>query len=154
MTYDDVLEAIAGRIVELWPDRMLYRNYCPVDFKRPSGFLYVQEAEYTDAGIGIVRWNVQAELKLYTATNEYSVESTEQLRADQAAVLGAFGGPALPVGDRHITVSVTADAPGLGEAYVIFTASWFDGRPGYEDPETAQVPKMQEYELNISNREG
>ena len=41
MTYIDVLEAIAGRVASLWPERMLYRDFCPADHKRPSGFLYV-----------------------------------------------------------------------------------------------------------------
>mgnify|MGYP000842042723 CR=1 FL=1 len=49
MTYEDLMEAIADRISELWPERMLYRDFCPSDFKRPSGFLYVVKAGYTDA---------------------------------------------------------------------------------------------------------
>ena len=29
MTYQDLMEAIAGRIAKLWPERMLYRDFCP-----------------------------------------------------------------------------------------------------------------------------
>lgn len=94
MTYIDVLEAIAGRVAALWPERMLYRDFCPADHKRPSGFLYVERAEMEDVNLGLVQWSLEARLELYAATDEYSVESTEQLRADQAAVLGQFGGPA------------------------------------------------------------
>ena len=101
MTYIDVLEAIAGRVAALWPERMLYRDFCPADHKRPSGFLYVERAEMEDVNLGLVQWSLEARLELYAATDEYSVESTEQLRADQAAVLGQFGGPALAVGDRR-----------------------------------------------------
>lgn len=149
MTYIDVMEAIADKIVKLWPDRMLYRDFCPVDFQRPSGFLYVQEAEYTDAALGLVRWKMQAELMLFSETSEYSIENTEQLRRDQLRVLSAFGGSGLAVEDRHITVHVTADAPGPGEAYVTFKSDWFDSRPGYQDPEEAAAPRMENYELNV-----
>ena len=126
MTYEDLMEAIADRISELWPERMLYRDFCPSDFKRPSGFLYVVKAGYTDANAGLVRWDFSAELTLYAATDAYTVESTEALRADQNKVLRQFGGPAVSVGDRHIMVGVSAEAPGPGEAYVGFRASWFD----------------------------
>lgn len=92
MTYEDLMEAIADRISELWPERMLYRDFCPSDFKRPSGFLYVVKAGYTDANAGLVRWDFSAELTLYAATDAYTVESTEALRAEQNKVLRQFGG--------------------------------------------------------------
>ena len=112
MTYEDLMEAIADRISELWPERMLYRDFCPSDFKRPSGFLYVVKAGYTDANAGLVRWDFSAELTLYAATDAYTVESTEALRAEQNKVLRQFGGPAVSVGDRHIMVCLlyTSDA--------------------------------------------
>ena len=154
MTYEDLMEAIADRISELWPERMLYRDFCPSDFKRPSGFLYVVKAGYTDANAGLVRWDFSAELTLYAATDAYTVESTEALRAEQNKVLRQFGGPAVSVGDRHIMVGVSAEAPGPGEAYVGFRASWFDARPGYVDEDTAAesesgVPLMMDFEIKM-----
>ena len=41
MTYQDLMEAIAAKVAKLWPARMLYRDFCPADFQRPSSFLYV-----------------------------------------------------------------------------------------------------------------
>lgn len=38
MTYQKLTEAIAAKIAALWPERMLYRDFCPVDHKRPSSF--------------------------------------------------------------------------------------------------------------------
>ena len=148
------MEAIADRISELGPERMLYRDFCPSDFKRPSGFLYVVKAGYTDANAGLVRWDFSAELTLYAATDAYTVESTEALRAEQNKVLRQFGGPAVSVGDRHIMVGVSAEAPGPGEAYVGFRASWFDARPGYVDEDTAAesesgVPPMMDFEIKM-----
>ena len=62
MTYIDVLEAIAGRVASLWPERMLYRDFCPADHKRPSGFLYVERAEMEDVNLGLVQWSLEARL--------------------------------------------------------------------------------------------
>ena len=155
MTYQDLMEAIAARIAKLWPDRMLYRDFCPADHKRPSGFLYVTNAGYEDANIFLVQWTFEAELTLYAATDAYSAESTEQLRADQLAVLGAFGGPAIQVEDRSVMLTVGTLSPGPGEAYVTFSASWMDGRPVAPDPDDppADVPLMENFELNVSTKE-
>ena len=54
MTYIDLMETIAGMVSTLWPKRMLYRDFCPTDFQRPSGFLYVTNAGFTDVNIGLV----------------------------------------------------------------------------------------------------
>lgn len=155
MTYQDLMEAIAARIAKLWPDRMLYRDFCPTDHKRPSSFLYVADASHVDANLFLVQWTFEAELTLYAATDAYSAESTEQLRADQLAVLNAFGGPAIQVGDRSVILNVGAPSPGPGEAYVTFSASWMDGRPSCTDPDNppGDVPLMEHYELNISTKE-
>ena len=156
MTYTDLVEAIAGKISALWPDRMLYRDFCPVDHQRPAGFLYVREAGWTDVNIGLVEWSFDAELELFAETDEYDAESTEALRADQAAVLALSGGPSLAVGDRHIILTAAAETPGPGVAYVSFTASWLNRRRGYQDPE-AQTPEsggaplMEDFALHISN---
>ena len=157
MTYTDLVEAIAGKISALWPDRMLYRDFCPVDHQRPAGFLYVREAGWTDVNIGLVEWSFDAELELFAETDEYDAESTEALRADQAAVLALFGGPSLAVGDRHIILTAAAETPGPGVAYVSFTASWLDRRPGYQDPEaqtpgSGGAPLMEDFALHVSNR--
>ena len=98
MTYIDLMETIAGMVSTLWPKRMLYRDFCPADFQRPSGFLYVTNAGFTDVNIGLVEWTFEAELTLYAATDSYTVESTEALRADQNAVLGPVCWPVNPSG--------------------------------------------------------
>ena len=90
----------------------------------------------------------------FLATDEYDISSTEDLRKDQEAVLLAFGTPSLKVGDRYVTLQALGDGAELGSAFVKFTASWFDQRPGYHDPEdmndpvSADVPKMEDFEFN------
>lgn len=154
MTYQKLTEAIAAKISALWPERMLYRDFCPVDHKRPSSFLYVTDASYMDGNIALVEWNYEAELTLYAATDHYAAESTQALRLDQLAVLNAFAVPTLKVGDRTVAVQAAAEAPGPGEAYVRFSAQWVDSRPGYVDENTAPesgggVPRMENYTLKV-----
>ena len=157
MTYIDLMETIACMISTLWPKRMLYRDFCPTDFQRPSGFLYVTNAGFTDVNIGLVEWTFEAELTLHAATDSYTVESTEVLRSDQNAVLALFAGPSIQVGDRQIAVYATADAPGPGEAYVKFSAQWIDQRPSFVDEDTAPesesgVPLMEDYTLQVGTQ--
>ena len=150
----DVCSAIADVLAKLWPGRMLYRDFCPVDHKRPSGFLYIVKSGFEPANISLVEWSMEAELELFCSTDEYDISSTEELRKDQEEVLLAFGAPSLQVGDRFVTLQAMGDGAELGSAYVKFTASWFDQRPGYHDPEdmndpvSAAVPKMEDFELN------
>lgn len=157
MTYQELTEAIAEKISALWPGRMIYRDFCPVDHKRPSGFLYVTQADWSDANLGLVRWDFTAELTLFAATDSYALESTESLRLDQLAVLQAFSGPSIQVGDRHIVLTLGAPSPGPGDAYVQFTASWLDSRPGYVDQDTepesvSGVPLMEEFTMDVSTK--
>ena len=118
MNQVDLCEAIASKIAALWPDRMIYRDFCPADFRRPSSFLYITEAGFTSASIAVVLWNIEAELELFCATDDYDEQSTEELRQNQAAVLEAFGDPHLVVGDRAVQLTAVADGSGSGVAYI------------------------------------
>lgn len=150
----DVCNAIADVVAKLWPERMIYRDFCPADHKRPSSFLYIVKSSMEPANISMVEWTMEAEMELFCATDEYDISSTEELRQNQEAVLLAFGAPSLKVGDRNVTMTVQGDGADLGSAFVKFTASWFDQQPGYHDPEdmndpvSAAVPKMEDFEFN------
>lgn len=160
MNQVDLCEAIASKIAALWPDRMIYRDFCPADFRRPSSFLYITEAGFTSASIAVVLWNIEAELELFCATDDYDEQSTEELRQNQAAVLEAFEDPHLVVGDRAVQLTAVADGSGSGVAYIRFTASWYDQRPGYHDihdpydPVTKSTPLMEDYALRVNATEG
>lgn len=157
MNQVDVIEAIAAKVAGLWPKRIIYRDFCPDKFKRPSSYLYVTQAEYADAAIGLVQWTFRAEMELFSEKDYYDVESTEKLRQEQAQVQGLFGMP-LQVGDRHIFIDTAAEAPGPGVAYVTFSASWMDSRPGYTDPEaqtpeTGGAPLMENFAIGVNRKD-
>ena len=128
MTGIDICEAVAGRIAALWPERVLYRDFCPADHQRPSGYLYITRDGYTSLNALLVRWDVEIELELFCSTDAYDISSTEELRREQAEVLEAFPVP-VPVGRRRVAVSASGDGMEQGSAYVKFTASWVEGRP-------------------------
>lgn len=159
MTAMDVCDAIAETLAAAWPERIIYRDFCPADFQRPSLFLYVTEPSMTQAAIGLVEWTVEVTLELFCATDEYDISSTEELRRDQELVLLAFAAPSLQVGDRHVSLSAKGDGMELGSAYVTFTASWYDQRPGYHDPDdmtdpdSAAIPVMEELHTTFSSPE-
>lgn len=150
----DVCNAIAEVVANLWPERMIYRDFCPVDHQRPSSFLYIIKSGFEPANASLVEWTMEAEMELFCATDEYDISSTEALRQNQEEVLLAFGAPSLKVGDRYVNLMALGDGAELGSAYVKFTATWFDQQPGYHDPEdmtdpvSAAVPKMENFECN------
>ena len=93
MTGVELCEAVAGRIAALWPERVLYRDFCPADHQRPSGYLYITRDGYASINALLVRWDVEMELELFCSTDAYDISSTEELRREQAKVLEAFPVP-------------------------------------------------------------
>lgn len=170
VTSVDVCEAIGGVIAKLWPERVLYRDFCPADHHRPSGFLYVTRSGWEPLTPGLCRWEMEASLELFCATDHYDVSSTEALRRDQEQVLLAFAPQVLEVGDRHIGLQVRGEGGEAGSAFVAFSASWYDQIPSYadlEDPDApgqpadpehpdgpweGRPPLMEDYQLDLTER--
>lgn len=146
----DVCNAIAEVVAGVWPERMIYRDFCPVDHQRPSSYLYVTESGFEPVNPFLVQWSMEAVLELYCSTDQYDISSTEELRQDQEQVLLAFGTPVLKIGDRHITLSVKGEGMEMGSAFVRFSATWCDARPAYQDPNApgSGIPKMEHFAVN------
>lgn len=147
MTGMDLCDAIAAVVSELWPERIIYRDFCPVDHRRPSSYLYVSESSMEPANLCLVEWTVEARLELFCATDEYDLSSTEALRRDQEQVLLAFAAPSLKVGGRWVTLAAQGDGMDMGSAFVNFSATWFDDRPSYTAPEET-APLMEHAEVS------
>lgn len=168
MTAPEVCEAIAGRIAALRPEQILYRDFCPAEHQRPSGWFYVTKMKPSDLNALLVRWEAEAELELFCAADAYDLPSTEALRAEQDRVLEAFtvplfvpGGGRLPGSGRWLSVSAVGDGMEAGSAYVKFSASWTAPRqaltPGITGPDgsgsgpgsAGQIPPlMEDFEVN------
>lgn len=154
VTSVDVCDAIGATLVKLWPDRFLYRDACPADHQRPSGYLYVTKSRVIPETPWLGQWEMEAQLELFCATDEYDLSSTEELRRDQEKVLLAFAAPKIHVNDRWITLMARGEGMEAGSAFVVFSASWMDDLPGTVDPdapgdpEGAKIPRMEHFEIN------
>lgn len=150
MTPNDVAEAIAETLAAKWPDRLIYRDFCPAEFERPSFFLYIEEEGAEDRSIILVEWAVALRLEIFCATDLYDISSTEELRQVQGEVLALFGGPKMAVLGRHVTISAKGDGQEPGTAFVDFTATWMDIRSGYKAP---AEETMENYTLRVTAEE-
>lgn len=147
MTGMEVCDAIASVVSELWPERIIYRDFCPADHRRPSSYLYVTDSSMAAANRCLVEWTVEAQLELFCSTDEYDLSSTEALRLDQERVLLAFAAPSLQVGDRWVALTAKGDGMDMGSAFVSFSVSWYDELPGYTTPEET-APLMEHAEVS------
>lgn len=150
VTSMDICDAIGEALVRLWPDRFLYRDACPADHQRPSGYLFVTKSSFTPETALLGRWKMEAQLELFCATDKYDLSSTEELRRDQEKVLLAFSAPKIQVGDRWITLTARGEGMEAGSAFVVFSASWMDKAAGTADPEAPDsgIPRMEHFMMN------
>lgn len=156
MTAIDIAESIVGILAKQWPERIIYRDFCPSCFTRPSFFLWISKSGFTDLNIAMVEWEVSLQLEIFCETDQYDDSSTEALRQEQNKVCTLFSAPKTKVfnldtgEERFVEIRATGDGQEPGSAFVLFTAKWADKRPG-TTPETA--PIMQEYTLRTGAAE-
>lgn len=155
----DILTALETQLKKRFPGEPVYCDRLPKGFQRPSFTLECQKDETADVNRGLVRRLVTVLVTGYAAVSEgYQESSRAELNRRMDAMLALWGGGALAVGDRAVTVG-TAKGVGSPDAVeVTITFSWTDGRPGYQDPETATpetggAPLMAHYEMRLSGKE-
>ena len=154
MKTNDIIQAVETAIGRIYPGEKVYKDELPEKFKRPSFALECQKDDWTDAGIGLVRHEMTLCITCFVQVNAYSDSSREALNERQDAVMGIFGQGYLQVGGRalHVQLSQGMGAPDFAEVKAVL--SWFDARPGVQDPEEAAAPRMENYELNVTDRKG
>jgi hypothetical protein len=135
-----VMEAIACLLADLWPERIIYRDFCPYDFERPSFFLWTTKEQREVRSLHLVEVNASFMLEIFCATDEYDVSSTEELRLVQADVLELLAGPKIKVSDsdtgedRYITITAMAAGQEPGSAFVQIQANWMDSKAASPEP--------------------
>ena len=149
MKTNDILLAVKTAIGRVYPGEKVYTDELPDGFKRPSFALECQKDDWTDAGIGLVRREMTLRITCFVPVNAYSDSSREALNERQDAVMGIFGQGYLQVDGRalHVQLSQGMGTPDFAEVKAVL--GWFDERPGFQDPEEAAVPKMENYELAV-----
>ena len=145
ITKNDVINAINERLLVQWPDRTVYVDVCPVDFERPSFWLFTERDNITDANRFWVRRDLRIRLTLHDELDEHYDASWYRLsnEVDKAVALLI---PPLKVCGRHLKLNLNTQPRDPDKCVIQINASWLDNRPGL-DTETA-VP-ADSYALNI-----
>lgn len=155
MTSTTVVDAIADILAKRWPDRLIYQNFCPKDFARPALFLWSGKLNQEDINIALVSVELELQLDIVVDVDDYHVSSTEDLRQDQAEVLALFAAPKTKVSnlgtgeERYIEIQARAEGQDPDVSSVLFTARWFDTRPGQGE----MAPPMEHYTLRTGAAE-
>lgn len=140
----DILDAINLRLLELWPERTVYVEACPVDFDRPSTWLQVQSHDQVDAGRFLLRHTAVILLTLFDEQDDHYEANWQRLSRETDEVMHLLT-PPLPVGDRHISLTMKRLPRDPDHAQVQLTAVWMDTMPGTGGDDT---PVADSYELN------
>ncbi len=150
MKTGDVIQAVEAAIGQIYPGEKVYTDELPDGFKRPSFALECMKDDWTDAGIGLVRREMTLRITCFVPVNAYSDSSRKALNERQDTVMGIFGQGYLKVGGRalHVQLAQGMGTPDFAEVKAVL--SWLDSRPGYQDPEEAAAPRMENYELNVT----
>lgn len=157
MTPSDVNDAICKRLATLWTERTIYSDECPDDHKRPSAFVQIVEDPLEPVNIGLVRWRAKFLVVVWGDVDDYALADSEELTGDQIDVISVLTREALPVGDRHVTLTAKGKGrdPDDGAAFVEADATWIDTPPvprnaGSIDPNR---PMMEDFIGRINNNE-
>ena len=129
----DIVKAVNGLVVELFPDDPVYVNFMPKDFKRPSTLIEFADCERTDANISTVEVKAKFSLTCYTEVDGHYLADTERLndRLDATAALFACG--YVRVGDRCLEAKAVSAGTDITDCYIDLQLDYFDDRPGAED---------------------
>lgn len=116
-------------------------------FRRPSFTLECQKAEQSDVNIGLVRRSVTLLVTCYVEADAYHDSSRKALNQRQDTVMGLFAQGFFQVEDRALTVQANRGLgnPDFAEVSAVF--QWMDARPGCQDPEAADTPKMEHFAI-------
>ena len=128
-TTTGILDAVNLRLLELWPERTVYVEACPVDFDRPSSWLQVQSHDQVDAGRFLLRHTAVILLTLFDELDDHYEAQWQRLsrETDEAMCLLT---PPLEVGARLIRLGIKRLPREPDRAVLQLTAVWMDEMPG------------------------
>ena len=149
MTYYDIVIAVNRRLVEQWPEWLVYIDVCPENFQRPSFWLHDLKASQTVQTPFLVRRELTGQLTVFDQTDDHYEVSAERLMQVQAQVMDILT-PPLPVGDRYVTLGLTLAPRDPGEGTLAFSAEWLDHNIA-DHGETAVM--MEHFHFNTTAKE-
>ena len=141
-TTTDILDAVNLRLLELWPERTVYVEACPVDFDRPSCWLQVQSHDQADAGRFLLRHTAVILLTLFDELDDHYEAHWQRLsrETDEAMCLLT---PPIEVGDRRIRLGLKRLPREPDRAMLQLTATWMDTMPGTGGSDTPAADSVE-----------
>ena len=127
-TTTDILDAVNLRLLELWPERTVYAEACPVDFDRPSSWLQVQSHDQKDAGRFLQQHTAVILLTLFDELDDHYEAHWQRLSREADEVMCLLT-PPLKVGTRHICLGLKRLPREPDRAMLQLTAAWMDKMP-------------------------
>lgn len=150
VTEKNVLDALAERIHEAFPERVIYVNQQEQDFKRPSFFIDPVTWTRTRKNIGTDETAFYITVYCLEKLTVNRNGDLFQALATADKIEGLFRMGILKVGDRCIRIETSRGEQDRGECAVDFIARWTDWN-GY-DPDKG-YPMMQEVHTDMRETE-
>lgn len=142
ITNNDIADAIAALVEKAFPGELLYRDYTPSGFQRPSNLLEITGGKfYPNASCGSVELRPQFTLTTFTKVDSYHQQDDQELTRRQMILLGLFLPGYVKVKDRAPHVLDEGEMEnGLDFAALTVTLSYTLSRQ--EFMELQQLPDM------------
>ena len=145
---EDILDAINAVLVNAFPDRPVYVNFCPDNFKRPCFLIEFISSAQTATSYYANEMTAYFTITCYEDTDEYSISRQTDLIRIQGDVMEAFSGGVLPVGDRYLELMSSAGGCDASCSYVDLQLSYFDDKLREEK----QHEIMEEIKISINEK--
>lgn len=147
ITNNDIADAIAALVERAFPGEMLYRDFTPTGFQRPSNLLELSGGKfYPNFSCGAVELRPQFTLTTFVAVDAYHQQDDRSLTRRQMILLGLFLPGYIRVKDRAPHVLDRGELNnGLDYASVTVTLSYTLDRE--EFMELQQLPEMGELQI-------
>jgi|GEM_PF-1188081 len=143
----DIVTAVNKLMVGAFPEAKAHINRCAEGFKRPAYLISRPKVRRTDANFALLRVSVSFTVTYFAPVDEKTATSdAEALEDAQDAILGLFDCGYLAVGDRKLTVTLSAGDPGADSVPVTVSLDYFEDRPMPADT----TPVMKTVKTNVN----
>ena len=141
----DILTAINVIIAENYPDRTVYVQACPKDFKRPSFLLEYVRLSRRDVNFTTFEKTAYFTITCFISVDKHFRSDMDELVDLQEDILKLFAAGYVNVGNRAIKVKSSTGGIDFDRAYIDLQFEYFDNRTEAED----QTPLVESVQTEI-----
>lgn len=141
----ELLDAVNRLLTAGWPERMVYREDVPTDFKRPSFLLEMISFEPLPVTPVLLDCNAFITITGFETLDVYKKMDTGRLMLLQTELLTLFAGGKLTVGNRSLNIHASGGGLAQGECFVDLQLDYLDEAAGF----APTAPPMGQIKTNI-----